>query len=170
MKKQLITGMVLLVCVIACTWAVFSAPKGDDQGQIKALEDRFLAAFKAKDLAAIMSCYVSGEGLFVFDVIPPRQYVGFEAYKKDWQDFLALFDGPVNVEISDLSITGDDRIAFGHSIQHVSGKLKEGKTFDLTVRVTDGYRKVNGQWLVAHEHVSVPVDIFTGKPDLTSKP
>jgi hypothetical protein len=38
------------------------------------------------------------------------------------------------------------------------------------VRVTDGYRKVNGHWLVEHEHVSVPVDLDTGKPDMTSKP
>jgi len=29
-------------------------------------------------------------------VIPPRQYVGFDAYKKDWQDFFALFPGPVD--------------------------------------------------------------------------
>jgi hypothetical protein len=35
------------------------------------------------------------------------------------------------------------------------------------VRVTDGYKKVNGQWLIAHEHVSVPVDLTTmkGIPD-----
>jgi hypothetical protein len=29
---------------------------------------------------------------------------------------------------------------------------------------------VNGQWLIALEHVSVPVDVVTGKADLTSKP
>jgi ketosteroid isomerase-like protein len=38
------------------------------------------------------------------------------------------------------------------------------------VRVTDVYKKINGNWLVIHEHVSVPVDLDTGKPDLTSKP
>jgi ketosteroid isomerase-like protein len=41
---------------------------------------------------------------------------------------------------------------------------------DLTVRVTDVYRKINGTWLIVHEHVSVPVDLDTGKPDLSSKP
>jgi hypothetical protein len=40
----------------------------------------------------------------------------------------------------------------------------------LTVRVTDGYRKINGKWLITQEHVSVPVDLETGKADLTSKP
>ena len=35
---------------------------------------------------------------------------------------------------------------------------KKGKKMDMTVRVTDGYKKVNGQWLISHEHVSVPVN------------
>jgi hypothetical protein len=30
--------------------------------------------------------------------------------------------------------------------------------------------KVDGNWLIAHEHVSVPVDVTAGKPDLMSKP
>ena len=40
----------------------------------------------------------------------------------------------------------------------------------MTVRVTDVYKKINGNWLAVHEHVSVPVDLDTGQPDLTSKP
>jgi ketosteroid isomerase-like protein len=46
----------------------------------------------------------------------------------------------------------------------------KGQPIDMVVRVTDGYRKVDGNWLIAHEHVSVPVDFATGKPDLMSKP
>src|SRR5579859_5951682 len=56
------------------------------------------------------------------------------------------------------------------SIQHVGGTDTEGQPFDLTVRVTDGYRGVDGRWLIAQEHISVPVDVETGKPDLMSKP
>ena len=39
-----------------------------------------------------------------------------------------------------------------------------------TARVTDGYRKINGKWLITLEHVSVPVDLETGKADINSKP
>jgi ketosteroid isomerase-like protein len=46
---------------------------------------------------------------------------------------------------------------------------KSGKKVVMTVRVTDGYKKVNGQWLISHEHVSVPVDLDTMKPVLDSK-
>jgi len=76
----------------------------------------------------------------------------------------------VEFEMSDLSVTVDGKIGYGHSIQRTVLTGKDGKKYELTVRVTDGYRKINGKWLIAHEHVSVPVDLMTGKADLASKP
>ena len=150
---------------------VFGAPaRADAPADIRALEDRFVAAFKAKDVDGIMKVYAPGQTLVVFDVVPPRQYVGAAAYRKDWQTFLGSFDGPITFELTDLDITTDDNLAYSHSIQRVAGTDKQGKKLDLTVRVTDVYKKINGNWLVIHEHVSVPVDLDTGKPDLTSKP
>jgi len=52
----------------------------------------------------------------------------------------------------------------------VRGTDTKGQPIDITVRVTDGYRKIAGDWVIVHEHVSVPVDLATGKPDLSSKP
>ena len=142
-----------------------------DIADIKAMEDRFIKASATKDVNAIMAFYVPDDSLFVYDVSPPRQYVGAAAYRKDWTDLLSLFPGPIDVSISDLDVTaGGGDIAWGHSIQHLAGTMKDGKKMDLTVRITDGYKRVNGQWLIAHEHVSVPVDVLTGKADLTSKP
>jgi len=130
-----------------------------------------MAAAKAKDSAKVMSFYAPGEKLFVFDVVPPRQYAGFDAYKKDWEDLFAQLQGPMTFDISDLNVTtnGSD-LAFSHSIQHATGTFTDGKPLDLTVRVTDVYRKTDGKWLIVHEHVSVPVDIKTGQGDLQSKP
>jgi uncharacterized protein (TIGR02246 family) len=142
----------------------------DAAADIRALEERFVAAFKAKDPDAIMKVYAPGQTLLVFDVVPPRQYVGAAAYRKDWQTFFGSFDGPITVELTDLDITTDDNLAYSHSIQRVAGTDKQDKKLDLTVRVTDVYKKINDNWLVIHEHVSVPVDLDTGKPDLTSKP
>ena len=150
--------------------ALSPSANADAREDIKALEDRFIAAFKAKDIDAIMRVYVPDQTLFVFDVVPPRQYVGAAAYRKDWQEFLDNFDGPITVELSELAIATDRSLAYGHSIQRVVGTDKQGKKIDLTVRVTDVYKKIKGNWLVVHEHVSVPVDLDTGKPDLTSKP
>ena len=102
---------------------------------------------------------------------PPRQHVGFNDYKQDWQDLFAAFPGVVDkFEIQDLSIVTDGHLAYSHSIQAVIMTAKDGSKFRLTVRVTDDLRKVDGKWLITQEHVSVPVDLGTGKADLTSKP
>jgi ketosteroid isomerase-like protein len=141
-----------------------------DEEAIRALENNFIAAADAKDLDAIMKMYVPGNELFVFDMSPPRQYVGFEAYRNDWKGFLDALKGPLHAEISDLSITTDGRLAYSHSMQHLSGTLTDGSRFDFNARVTDCYRKVDGKWLVTVESVSVPVDMETGKADMASKP
>jgi hypothetical protein len=43
------------------------------------------------------------------------------------------------------------------------------RNFDFTTRVTDLYKETDGRWMVIHEHLSVPVDLATGTPDLSSK-
>lgn len=127
-------------------------------------------ATKTSDEAAIMKCYMPGKDLFVFDVTPPRQHVGWEDYKKDWGDLYAAFPGPLHDEIRDLNITAEGNLAYSHHIESGYFTRKNGSRLDIAVRVTDAYRKVNGNWVIVQEHVSVPVDIDTGKSDLLSKP
>ncbi len=169
--KQQMTGAIVRAILVALSIMAFGSPaRADARADIRALEERFVAAFKAKDLDGIMKVYAPDQTLVVFDVVPPRQYVGASAYRKDWQTFLDSFEGPITVELSDLDVAADRNLAYSHSIQHVAGTDKQGKKLDLTVRVTDVYKKVRGRWLIVHEHVSVPVDLDAGKPDLTSKP
>ena len=171
--REILLGALLIGCV-GCTSAPApeaKAPdtKAVDEAAIKALEDRFIAAFKARDVNAIMANYVPGQSLIVFDATPPRQYTGADAYKKDWEELFAAFPGATDFSLSDLDVTVGGDVAYGHSIQHASLTDKAGKKLELTIRVTDGYKKISGQWLISHEHVSVPVDLATLKPDLNSK-
>ncbi len=137
--------------------------------KIKALEDKFVAAVNAKDIDAIMSIYVPDESLFVFDLSTPLQYVGADAYRKNWEGFVASM-GPVKFEVTDFTVAVDGKLAYSHSVHHLTGSDSKGQKMDWTVRVSDVYRKIKGQWLVVHEHVSVPIDLATGKPDFASKP
>jgi uncharacterized protein (TIGR02246 family) len=150
--------------------AAKAKPAGpSDKAQIEALERGFMAAFNARNADKIMSHYAR-DGLFVFDVVPPRQYAGWAAYKKDWQDFFAAYPGPVKASITDLAVTVVGPVAYSHSIQPSSFSGKDGKVTSMAVRVTDVYRKIGGRWLIVQEHVSVPVDLANRKPDLLSKP
>jgi ketosteroid isomerase-like protein len=140
-----------------------------DHAQIEALEKGFAAAFNTKNVDKIMS-YYTHDGLFVFDVSPPREYVGWAAYKKDWEALFAGFPGPVTMQMSELSVTVVGAVAYGHSIQDSHFTAADGTATELVVRVTDDYRKLGGKWKIVQEHVSVPVDLATLKPDPLSKP
>jgi ketosteroid isomerase-like protein len=64
-------------------------------------------ALRAKDVNGLMSYYAPEIPLF--DFAPPLQYRGADVYRKNWEEWLTSFQGPVGYEIRDLSITaGDD--------------------------------------------------------------
>jgi uncharacterized protein (TIGR02246 family) len=168
MKKSGLFFGLLLIGAMATQSA---EPRTTGEKEIRALEGRLLAAIKSRDVDAIMANYVADDSLLVFDLIPPRQYVGARAYRKDWEDFFATIPGPiVRCEITDLRITADFSLGFSHSIQHLVASDKDGNPVDLTLRVTDAYRKMGGKWLIVHEHISAPIDLASGKADLSSKP
>ncbi|HEY1898497.1 MAG TPA: nuclear transport factor 2 family protein [Steroidobacteraceae bacterium] len=153
----------------AATPGVVRSGARSDKAQIEALEARLAAGFNAKDVAKIMSCYARDE-LFVFDVAPPRQHVGWQDYQKDWESLFGGITGPVTFKISDLDVTAAGSVAYSHSIQDVHWSAAGAAGVEITVRVTDVYRKMAGAWRIVQEHVSVPVDLGTGKGDLMSKP
>jgi ketosteroid isomerase-like protein len=138
----------------------------DDEAAIRALEDRFAAAFNAGDVDGIMKNYIPDNSLVVFDVVPRKQYLGADAYRKDWVDLFTHFKDTPKIAITDLGITVEGNLGFSHSFQRVTGTDRQGRSIDRTVRVTDGYRKIRGSWLIVLEHVSMPVDLTTGKPDV----
>jgi ketosteroid isomerase-like protein len=135
----------------------------DDEAAIRALEESFTAAFNAGDIDAIMKNYVPDDSLVLFDVVPRTEYLGAAAYRKAWEEMFSHFKGAPSIAVTDLSITVDGNVGYGHSFQHVTGTDLQGHAVDRTVRVTDGYRKIDGQWLIVHEHISVPVNFSTGK-------
>ena len=147
-----------------------AASASADEAAIRALEDKFAAAFNAGDIDAMMKNYIPDKTLVIFDVVPRSDHLGADAYRKAWVDFFAHFKGTPKIAITDLAITVDGNLGFSHSIQHVTGTDAQGHSVDRTVRVTDGYRKIGGVWMIVLEHVSVPVNLKTGKADLAAKP
>ncbi|HWB94770.1 MAG TPA: nuclear transport factor 2 family protein [Puia sp.] len=135
----------------------------EDEAAIRALEERFAAAFNAGDIDAIMRNYIQDKSLVVFDVVPRKEYLGADAYRRNWMDFFSHFEVIPKIAIHDLGVTVEGSLGFSHSFQHVTGTDKQGHAIDRWVRVTDGYRKIRGNWLIVLEHVSVPVDLASGK-------
>jgi ketosteroid isomerase-like protein len=113
----------------------------------------------AKDINVLMAHYAPE--IVTFDVRPPLQIQGVDAYRENFEAWFASVQGPIDNELRDVRITMSDDVAFGHYLVHVKSTRTTGEGAEYWVRVTSGFRKLNGQWLVTHEHVSAPIDLAT---------
>ena len=139
-----------------------------EEADIRQLINKCVEAVRAMDLKGMMSLYAPD--IVSFDIVPPLQYVGAEAKEKTWVDAFGMFQRPLGYEIRDLTITVCDDVAFGHSLNRISGTLKNGKRTDFWLRWTTCFRKIDGKWLIAHEQVSVPIDLESGTALLNLEP
>jgi uncharacterized protein (TIGR02246 family) len=138
------------------------------EAAIRELINGFVKAIRAKDIDGVMSTFAPE--VISFDLGPPLQHGGGETFKKRWQELFESFQGPIGYEVRDLSITAGDDVAFSHSLNRISGTMKNGRKTDRWLRWTACYRKTNSKWLIIHEQVSVPVDVRNGKAILDLKP
>jgi uncharacterized protein (TIGR02246 family) len=168
--RRFLLFFVLAIVSTALLYIPKAHTAANGEAEIRQLLDRWAKAFHARDLNGIMSIYEPGAALVSYDIVPPLQFIGSEAYKKDYQEFLDQFQGPIDIEYRDLQIIAGDSVAFSRGLERMTGTLKNGQKFDTWVRFTEGYRKTHGQWLAVHDHISVPVDLDTGKAMLTLKP
>lgn len=168
---RLLTLLMLLSVVAIAQNASKSQPKSNSsQAEIRNLYDRWAKAFEARDIDGIMAVYAPGDAVIAYDIVPPLQYKGNAAYRKDYVDFLAQFDGPIHVEYRDLRIISSGDVGFVHALERVTGKMKNGQPVDLWLRATSGLQKINGKWLIVHDHISVPADFESGKAMLSLQP
>ena len=127
-----------------------------EDAQIRESMDALGQALCARDINSLIAHYAPA--IVTFDVRPPLQIQGVDAYRKNFEAWFASVQGPIDYEIRDLRITMSDDVAFCHYVAQVKSTRTTGEKADYGVRVTSGLQKMNGQWMVTHEHVSVPFD------------
>jgi uncharacterized protein (TIGR02246 family) len=132
-----------------------------DEAKIRQQVDKIVEGIRAKDLKGLKQLYATD--VVSFDVEPPLQHVGIEAKLKNWAKVFTFFQD-VTYEVRNLRLTVGDDVAFGHGFGRLSGTLQNGAaTSGMWVRVTFCFRKIDGNWLIAHDQASVPFDIASGK-------
>lgn len=143
-----------------------TATPSDEEGQIRERLDRWTRALHAKDLDALMALYAPDT--VTFDLMPPSQVQGASRYRKNFERWFAVMPGPIGYELHDLRIVMSDDVAFCHGLGRVRGTRANAEKADYWVRVTVGLQKRDGQWMMIHDHVSMPLNMETMKavPDL----
>lgn len=140
-----------------------------DEARIQQQIDSLAQAIGDMDIGGVKHMYASD--IVSFDVQPPLERVGVEGKAQNWVDAFAVFQHPASYEVRSLTITVGDDVAFAHGFARLSGTLKNGETTNgFWVRVTYCFRKIDDQWLIAHDHVSVPLDFASGRALLNLEP
>lgn len=139
-----------------------------DEARIRELIEERASAIRAKDVDALMSRHAPD--VVMFDALDPLRYVGSEAVGERAGQWLSWYRGPVGYEVRDLSVTAGGGAAFCHYLYRVTGTMTNGSEVDMWVRSTLCFRKAEGDWVVAHEHTSVPFDAESGEASVDLKP
>jgi ketosteroid isomerase-like protein len=171
MKKQVFryfAWVTLLVLAVACAFAQGEKEEAVAETLIRQRVEDWAKAVSAKDIDRVLSLYAPN--IVSFDLDPPLRYAGADNKRRAWQEFFAVHTGPMAYEVRELNVTTHGDLAFVHSLNHVKGTLPSGHTSDVWVRWTACFQRINGVWLVVHDHVSVPADIEHGKAVLNLTP
>lgn len=126
-----------------------------EEAAIRALIDERVAAMRNKDVDRAIATLAPD--VVAFELAPPlglgpteaREHPGLEAW-------LAVWDGPVVIEVRDLAIAVGGNVAWCHSLNRLAGTRVDGRVVDMWMRSTLGLRKLDGRWRIAHGHTSVP--------------
>jgi ketosteroid isomerase-like protein len=124
-----------------------------DEVRIKALLENWADAVRRHDLPAILAHHAPD--MVLFDLPPPLQVRGMEAYSKTWDLFFEYHKPSQAFDIEELAIAAGDDVAFAFGIMRCGAGSRPG---GFPFRLTIGLRKINGDWRITHEHHSIPAN------------
>jgi len=121
--------------------------------EIRQLIEDWAAAVRKGDIGSVLAHHA--EDMVMYDVPPPFQSVGIDAYRKTWDTFFSCAK-PGVFDIQELHIVADENAAFCFAAMKCGDKSNSADYVELDFRLTAGLKKINGQWIIVHEHHSVP--------------
>lgn len=132
-----------------------------EEARIRALIDTWVGATLKRDVPRVTALYVSD--VVSFDAIGPLQVRGIEAWAAHWRACMEQCPGDMHFRIDDIHVEVGGDVAFSRFLLHCGATLPDGIVHSGWMRGTACYRRVNGEWKIAHDHCSVPFDPETCK-------
>lgn len=141
-----------------------------EEEAIRALIETRADAMRRKDAAAAVA--LLADDVVTFEMVPPLALPpGAARDDQPLARWLASWDGPITVEIRDLTIHVGGNVAYAHSLNRLAGTRIGGGETDIWMRSTLGFRRTAAGWRIAHGHTSIPFDPAAGcKARLDLKP
>ncbi|MEQ8815296.1 MAG: nuclear transport factor 2 family protein [Thalassobaculum sp.] len=132
----------------------------EPEREVLGMLSAWAAEASAGDLDALMAHYVPD--IVSYDAIYALQFRGTEAYRAHWQGCLSACES-MRFEIHDPRVAVSGDVAFAHYLAFCGGTGHDGSEHTGWMRATAGCRKIDGRWMIVHEHFSAPFDPISGK-------
>lgn len=127
-----------------------------DETEIRGIVGQWVGAIQACDVDGVLAAHT--DDIVMFDVPPPYNGIrGIDAYRDSWPPFFEWIRSGAVFELLELDVTSGDTVAFARALLRCGTPEEFAANPDNRLRVTMGLRKVDGRWLIAHEHHSFPI-------------
>lgn len=126
--------------------------------QIITVLENYAEAVRNGNVDVIMSFYE--KDIVAFDIMPPLSINNKISFRKNFEEtMLKAFTFPVNYTFEQQKIDVSGDLAVVRSFVHFAGDLVNGAgNVDNLMRSTMVLKRIDGNWLITHEHCSVPLD------------
>ena len=120
------------------------------EAEIRAQLDAWAAAVRAHDMAGVLRN--RSADIVMFDVPEPLHCRGIDAYRDSWTLYFR-YEGSRRFELIDTRIAAGEDVAWVHALLRCT-------TEDAPAgRLSMGLRRIDGVWVVEHEHHSFPLSL-----------
>jgi ketosteroid isomerase-like protein len=146
-----------LVCALLTLAGARAQQKTTDEATFRKLTDDYCAAWSTANADNPAKFYAQDEGRVFYD-LAPFAYHSWKEYHDGVQK--AFFDSASSAKLTagkDLKVTRRGTVAWTTVTMHLSLKTKDGKASEADVRYTGIWEKRGANWLLVHEHLSVPM-------------
>lgn len=138
------------------------------EAAVRAQLDTWLQASRDFDLNAIRACYMPD--MVSYDCHSAFQFRGIDAYSNHLAACFSHMVAPATLEMHELSIAADHNLAFCHLTLRCGCHSKAGSEHWSWLRSTVCMKKIDGRWLIAHDHCSAPFDPMSNQAMLDAGP
>jgi ketosteroid isomerase-like protein len=118
------------------------------EAEIKEQLDAWAAAVRGHDMEGALRN--RSADIVMFDVPEPLQARGIDAYRDTWRLYFGD-EGSRRFELLETHIVAGEDVAWVHAI------LRCTTADEPAGRLTMGLRRIDGRWVVEHEHHSFPI-------------
>ncbi|HEY3557243.1 MAG TPA: nuclear transport factor 2 family protein [Kribbella sp.] len=130
------------------------------QAEVRAAVDRLVEAVRTGDLATLKTIFAPD--IVSFDIQPPLRHPGAATKQASWEMVFEAFALPLEYEVLDPTVLVDGDLAVVYSLNHMNATMNAGPKIDYWLRATSTWQRIDGEWMIVHDHVSVPTNFLEG--------